>query len=114
VRRAGHPPPLLVQPEVRWLEEVPVAPPLGIVAGHLPTPTEVALPPGWELLLMTDGIYEGRAAHGRLGTDDLAGLAADLDPSAPRLLDRLIDRVTALNGGPLADDVALLALREQR
>ena len=111
IRRAGHPPPLLLRPAVGWLE-VPVAPPLGIVPGRLPEPTVVSLPPGWQLLLMTDGLYEGRSGDSRLGTDDLADLVGTLEPDRPGLLDRVIERVTDLNGGPLSDDVALLALGE--
>jgi serine phosphatase RsbU (regulator of sigma subunit) len=65
----------------------------------------------WSLLLYSDGIYEGHVPGGsRLGIEGLLGLLDDeqgFDNSAP---EGLIERVEGLNGGPLDDDVALLAL----
>jgi serine phosphatase RsbU (regulator of sigma subunit) len=112
VRRSGHPAPLLVQPEVRWLDEAPPSPPLGVVPGTFPAPTTIELGPGWELLLLTDGLYEGRHDDDRLGIDGLATLVQKLG-AGPDIADRLIGAVTDLNGGPLEDDVAVLVLADR-
>jgi serine phosphatase RsbU (regulator of sigma subunit) len=77
---------------------------------------EIALTLGWELVLMTDGIFEGTAApdtRERLGMDGLVELlqgqrAATPDPRD--WTDALIGLVIELNGGPLTDDLALLVL----
>lgn len=112
VRRSGHPAPLLVQPEVRWLDEAPPSPPLGVVPGTFPPPTTIDVPPGWELLLLTDGLYEGRHGDDRLGLDGLVSLVQKLGPG-PGIADRIIGAVTDLNGGPLEDDVAVLVLGDR-
>ena len=115
IRRHGHPAPLLVSPGVRWLDEVPVAPPLGCFPDSTAVESTVELPDGWSLLLMTDGIFEGRVpvgGHGgRLGTDGLARMVERQAPTASSpdaLLDGLIAEAQELNGGDLEDDLALL------
>lgn len=113
VRRHGHPPPLLVDPAPRWLDGGG-GPPLGCFLEHVPAPVvEHELPAGWTLLLLTDGIFEGRAGDDRLGTDGLVDLverraAAGTPPEA--LLDALIADAQDLHGGHLEDDLALLWL----
>ena len=71
------------------------------------------------LLLLTDGLIEGRAASGgsaRLGMDGLIALVASLDAGASwaeepsTLVADLIDAVLELNGGAMLDDVAALLL----
>lgn len=114
VWRAGHPAPLLVRPGVRWLDEAPPSPPLGVVPGTIPTPTTIELPADWEVVLLTDGVYEGRHHDDRLGMEGLAELVTTLAPDEAGLAERLIGAVTDLNGGPLEDDVALLLLGSAR
>ena len=90
MRLHGHPPPLLVAPEARWLERGSAAPPLGLLDHHVPAePTTVALPAGWSLFLLTDGLYEGRTPTGRLGDDGLVDLVRRkvAEGSGPDLLD---------------------------
>jgi serine phosphatase RsbU (regulator of sigma subunit) len=120
-RRHGHPAPLLVVPEVRWLDTVPAAPPLGCFPESKASEATVDLPDGWSLLLMTDGIFEGRVPTGgqggRLGTDGLAGMVARQAPTAASpdaLLDGLIAEAQELNGGDLEDDLALLWIGDVR
>ena len=114
VRRHGHPPPLLLAPEVRWVDEAAAAPPLACVGPVEAKPATVALPPGWAFLLLTDGIFEGWAGAERLGMDGLARLVGDLratpggDADAEGLLDGLVATTRRLNGGDLDDDIALL------
>lgn len=115
VRVAGHPLPILIAGGVA--DELPgprTRPPLGIGAGlggwgEAP----VALPTGWQLLLYTDGLIEGRLDGGseRLGTGRLVELVAAAAPEpGAHMIDRLIGAAERFNGGDLADDVALLVL----
>ena len=71
------------------------------------------------MLLLTDGLIEGRAATGasaRLGMDGLIALVATIEAGASwaqepsRLVANLIDAVLELNGGAMLDDVAALLL----
>jgi serine phosphatase RsbU (regulator of sigma subunit) len=115
VRLAGHPPPVLLTDG----GAEPVAARTGIVLGVRPTPTpatEVALTGAdWSLLLYTDGLIEGRvgAGHERLDVDGLCGVLGE--PAAkgvplPVLPAWLVGRAEQGNGGPLADDVAMLLI----
>jgi len=115
MRLAGHPPPAMVRPVLAALPDDEVGPALG-ERGELDSElVTVPLPPGWELLLATDGLLEGRdgPAGDRLGWDGVLGEIAAINPAAgdDTLPDVLIDRIERRNGGPLTDDVALLLLR---
>ena len=69
----GHPPPLLLGAEVRYLDSCPV-PPLGVVPHPEWLPSDVELPGAWTLVLYTDGLLEGRASPGaseRFGAERL-------------------------------------------
>ncbi|WP_238017037.1 fused response regulator/phosphatase [Dactylosporangium sp. AC04546] len=117
IRLAGHPPPIVLGGG--RAEPVDVDP--GLVLGVMPgldrPASEVALgPPGWSLLLYTDGLIEGAAgpdadAGERLGVD---GLCRVLErPSrvlAPELPAWLAQQAEAHNGGPVSDDIAVLLL----
>jgi serine phosphatase RsbU (regulator of sigma subunit) len=113
VRLAGHPPPLLLSGG----KVTTVPAPNGLLLGVRPTP-----PPAfdlvfdnddWSLLMYTDGLIEGRVCDkdDRL---DVAGLGAVLSDPAARdvplaeLPAWLVGRAEEANGGPLADDVAML------
>ncbi|HSK26939.1 MAG TPA: SpoIIE family protein phosphatase [Jiangellales bacterium] len=112
---AGHPPPVVVHP-VAGPAQLPLhdpGPAMGIVPGTRWDADKTVLPGGSRLLLFTDGLVEGRTPGGeRLGDDGLVRLLSDLHwpDEAEGALDALIDAVEALNGEPLADDVALLRL----
>ncbi|WEO93809.1 SpoIIE family protein phosphatase [Streptomyces sp. FXJ1.172] len=108
--RAGHPPPVLLQPGgAPRAVDLPAGPPLGL--GGLPfESTEVELPEGAVLALYTDGLVWSRQ---REDPDTIrarlyAALGACADP-----LDATCDRVlrTLLPPGGAADDVALLLAR---
>ena len=113
VRLAGHPPPLLIAGG--RVEPVPARG--GLLLGVRPRPP-VAFDlefgtPDWSLLMYTDGLVEGRIGGGdeRLDVPGLVGLVADerdRGVTLPELPGRLVGRAEELNGGPLADDVAML------
>ncbi len=117
MRLAGHPPPLLITGNtVGLLPDKNLGLPLGVRTDATWEPLEVALDPGWSLLLTTDGVFEGRVPGGedRLGLDNLARLLARIVDENPGwrehpggLLDRLIAEVEQLNGGRLDDDIAM-------
>ncbi|HEY6760928.1 MAG TPA: SpoIIE family protein phosphatase [Baekduia sp.] len=116
VRVAGHPLPVLIAGgAASELRSASSHPPLGIGAGAGSWPeVPVELPRGWQLLLYTDGLIEGRIDGGseRLGARRLVELVAQgagVEPGAA-LIDRLIATAERLNGGDLADDVAVLVL----
>jgi serine phosphatase RsbU (regulator of sigma subunit) len=115
VRLAGHPPPILLSGG----RVVPVDARPGIVLGVRPKPppvTEVELAgDDWSLLMYTDGLIEG---HTGVGTErlDVAGLCALLHEPAAGTIPLgslpawLVGRAEQANGGPLADDVAMLLI----
>jgi serine phosphatase RsbU (regulator of sigma subunit) len=114
VALAGHPAPLLVDGRPRPLAAQP-GPPLGALADAHWAATDLELPHGWQLLLYTDGLIEGRAEPGssrRLGQDGLiALLEAVLDDGQNLLaggLARVLEQAEAANGEGFADDVAVV------
>jgi serine phosphatase RsbU (regulator of sigma subunit) len=116
LRLAGHPAPLLLTgATARALDLEPSGPPLGVLDGVSWTPRTLELPEGgWSLLLYTDGLIEGRVSSRatRLGADGLAeqatGVLGASGGAAGGLVPALVERVEALHGGPLLDDVAAL------
>jgi serine phosphatase RsbU (regulator of sigma subunit) len=123
---AGHPAPLLLRganPAPELLPHEEGGPALGLLsggAGFWPGRT-VRLGgregPGeeWSLMLYTDGLIEGRIGAGsrRLGQEGLINLVGDHREAGlrdERLIDTALSEVEELNGGALADDVAVLLL----
>ena len=115
VRLAGHPPPILLADG----RAQPVTARTGIVLGVRPAPTPATnvefSSDDWTLLMYTDGLIEG---HTGVGTErlDVPGLIALLDEPAAKgvplaaLPAWLVGRAEQSNGGPLADDVAMLLI----
>jgi serine phosphatase RsbU (regulator of sigma subunit) len=117
VRMAGHLPPLLLSNGL--VAELPIRPaaPLGLSEAPDWPGTPVRLDGSWSVLLYTDGLIEGRIGNGsqRLGSEGLMDLIrnvleADVGQPGEELLDEVIGRVRALNGGDLDDDLAVLLL----
>ncbi|MEV4642861.1 fused response regulator/phosphatase [Actinoplanes sp. NPDC049548] len=115
VRLAGHPPPVLLSGG----SAVPVPARTGIVLGVRPTPTPATdvefAGDDWSLLMYTDGLIEGHTGVGneRLDVEGLCGLLGE--PAAKgvplaALPAWLVGRADQGNGGPLADDVAMLLI----
>ena len=110
--RAGHPGMLLHGPNsVEWLEP-PAGPALGFGGTDWPL-SELELPAGHGLLLLTDGLFEGHSGDGneRLGEDGLLELARErAHLFGEAFVDALIDGAeqrAAMHGG-LSDDVAVV------
>ncbi|MFI6822150.1 PP2C family protein-serine/threonine phosphatase [Micromonospora sp. NPDC050187] len=113
VRLAGHPPPLLIAGG----RVAPVPAPGGLLLGVRPRrPVAFDLEfstDDWSLLMYTDGLIEGRVGNGeeRLDVPGLSTLVGDPASRAvplPELPGWLVGRAEEINGGPLADDVAML------
>ncbi len=111
VRVAGHPPPVALWSSATLTP--PVGLPLGVGTAESWPPLLVELPPGWALLLYTDGVIEARdpATGEFLWIDGLLDLlAAHRAVPYAELPARLVERAETYNGGPLLDDVAILLL----
>ncbi|MFD5639572.1 PP2C family protein-serine/threonine phosphatase [Streptomyces sp. NPDC127077] len=110
----GHPPPLLLRPDgtLLILSAESFALPLGMSElGSLPAPTlREGFPRGATLLLHTDGLSEARDARGEF-FDPAAWLAGRVFPGPDALLTALFEAAREHTGGPLTDDMALLAVR---
>lgn len=126
---AGHPAPVVLDRDsggadgcvAIGVQDDARRPPLG-VSGGLPTPV-VQLPLGSSaaVALYSDGLTEGRAAGGRerLGDEALCAVAGEQTRTLPGwrqdpvgLIDATIAAVRRANGGPLADDAAMLVIAQ--
>ncbi|PPS80337.1 PP2C family protein-serine/threonine phosphatase [Streptomyces sp. MH60] len=114
---AGHPSPLLSRPGVpaRLLPYDNNGPALGLLPGARWPRTQVELGAEWSLMLYTDGLIEGHVGGGRerLGQDGMVELvrrqlAEGL--TGEELLRATVNEVHELNGGELADDLAVVLL----
>jgi serine phosphatase RsbU (regulator of sigma subunit) len=107
---AGHPDPLLLQPDGTVVDLVaPVGPPLGV--GWLGPRVDglAAMPDGSTLLLFTDGLFERRGVPLDDGREQVRDL---LRRSGGLPLDELCDLLLAeMLGDGVEDDVAVLAVR---
>jgi phosphoserine phosphatase RsbU/P len=108
---AGHPPPALrtAKGEVRLLEQVGRA--LGILPDATFPDAQARLAPGDLLLLYTDGLTEARRDGQMFGERRLMKYLATQDgvPTA-EVPAGLLQEALAFTGGPLKDDLAILAL----
>ncbi|WP_082135610.1 PP2C family protein-serine/threonine phosphatase [Mycobacterium sp. EPa45] len=116
--RAGHPGMLLHGPgTVEWIEP-PAGPALGLGAQQWPL-SELELPDGHGLVLLTDGLFEGHSGIGekRLGEEGLLELARSIaDLPGPEFVKALIEGVEALaaSHGGITDDIAVLRVERTR
>ncbi|MET8181523.1 ATP-binding SpoIIE family protein phosphatase [Streptomyces sp. NPDC005336] len=107
--RAGHPPPVLVTPEVHAkLVDLPAGPPLGL--GGLPfESTDIELPEDSLLALFTDGLVERRDQDVDAGVQ---ALCDTLSRSRAQPLEQTCEGViSTLLPVPPEDDAALLLVR---
>ncbi|MET9777390.1 fused response regulator/phosphatase [Streptomyces sp. NPDC006367] len=114
---AGHPAPLVAGPGLpaRLLPYDNNGPALGLLPGARWPRTQVELGAEWSLMLYTDGLIEGHIGEGRerLGQDGMVEMVRRRFAEGLRgeeLLRTAVNEVRELNGGELADDVAVLLL----
>jgi anti-sigma regulatory factor (Ser/Thr protein kinase) len=107
---AGHPPPLLVEPDgtARFLD-VEGDPALGVSAMTRFHERRFAVPSGSTLLVYTDGVVEVRGESIDIGLERLRGLAERRARDGVEALCDAVIRELVASGRP-SDDVALLAL----
>jgi PAS domain S-box-containing protein len=113
---AGHPPPILLADGSRVPLSLRTGIPLGLDEEAAWTPTRIALPPFFSLLLYTDGVVEGRASSGggeRFGESRLVSLLTKSPTGGRELLDDILLAASGAHGGPLPDDAALLLLEHR-
>ena len=106
---AGHPPPLVIEPDgdVRLLER-PSDVLLGVAPGRPRQAHRHPLAPGSTVVLYTDGLVERRGANLDDGLDALTEAARDLHGTpVAGVCDALLTRIAP----DFSDDVALLAVR---
>lgn len=108
---AGHPAPLLTS----GAEHVPLTqtgPLLGAFASSWSTET-VTIPPGWTMLLYTDGITEALGPEReRFGDDRLVASLADVGSADPgTLVTGVLTAVDGFRSGARNDDLTLVALQ---
>lgn len=107
IANAGHPPPMLLDGDVRQLR-VPPGAPLGTGPSRYEQVT-FHLEPGATLFCFTDGLVERRDEDIDTGLDRLAATLAD---GHPRTVDALVAHaVSTLRNDNAADDIAALAIR---
>lgn len=114
---AGHPSPLVAGPgtPARLLPYDNNGPALGLLPGARWPRMQVELGAEWSLMLYTDGLIEGHVGGGRerLGQDGMVELVRRQFAEGlqgEQLLRATVNEVRELNGGELADDVAVVLL----
>jgi Stage II sporulation protein E (SpoIIE) len=112
---AGHPRPIVLAGGRAVELDVPPGPPIGVDAASQWAEVRIALPPRpWSLLVYTDGLMEGRSRPDGprpFGDERLLDVVAGLDaPLGDAELDRILGVVEKANGGPMPDDVVMVAV----
>ncbi|MFF0834639.1 MULTISPECIES: PP2C family protein-serine/threonine phosphatase [unclassified Streptomyces] len=114
---AGHPSPLVARPgrAPKLLPYENNGPALGLLPGARWPRMQVELGAEWSLMLYTDGLIEGRVGTDgeRLGQDGMVDMIRRQLAEGLRgedLLRAAVSEVRDLNGGELADDVAVVLL----
>jgi serine phosphatase RsbU (regulator of sigma subunit) len=118
VRLAGHPAPLLARSgePAQLMSYERGGPALGLLPGGRWPSLRVELGDAWHVIIYTDGLIEGRVAAGssrRLGEYGMAAIVNEAlaeGLTCDALTEATLARVEGLNGGDLADDVAVLLL----
>jgi serine phosphatase RsbU (regulator of sigma subunit) len=117
VRLCGHPTPLVITPDGVTAVDAEPQLMLGVLPDVRRPAHRVELPEqDWAVLLYTDGLIEGKIPDdpdARLGIDGLTELVDRYHRRGAPLAglpDWLVGQAEERNGGPLADDVAMLLL----
>jgi phosphoserine phosphatase RsbU/P len=103
------------EPVIRWKSAegkavllAPNGPIIGAIPGISCREDTIALEPGDEIILGTDGLFEIRCGEGRLEVEGLLDLFTELKKSGNGTAIGLIERVSDYCDGDLRDDVAIL------
>jgi serine phosphatase RsbU (regulator of sigma subunit) len=106
VVNAGHPRPLLIDGDRRFVD-APIGLPVGVQGTRPQGSAQVDVAPGTTLLAFTDGLFERR---GESVDDGMERLRATVDPDRPlaAVLDGLLDDLAS---GSEPDDVAIVGVR---
>jgi len=112
IANAGHPPPVLLEPE----GQARCPPVQGAFLGVLPQPVladvEISLPAGATLVLYTDGLCDAGAPTRAFSTAELCRHMASHANLPPAQLARLLEDLAVSRGeGRLRDDIAILTAR---
>jgi hypothetical protein len=112
---AGHAPPIRLHAGQAAELDVPNGPPIGVDANSRWNEVHLDLPPApWSLLIYTDGLVEGRVHPGGPRPFGHERLLAILDGRQAPLDDADLEEILAVaraaNGGPMPDDVVMLAV----
>ncbi len=114
IANAGHEPPLLRGADGVYTSFPADAPPLGIspfLVGDDGYPEETIKLDGGAFYIFTDGVTEGYTVDGE--ELEVEGVMSTLSTHADKKLDQRLEMVAALinrDGGPLRDDLTLLAI----
>lgn len=111
IASAGHPPPLVRQPDgAVAAPEVEVGLPLGVEPDAVYGSADIGIPPGGVLALYTDGLVRSRTLDIGTGTARLRAVMAE---AGGRRLEDLADRLLAVADDTVRrdDDAALLLVR---
>jgi len=103
---AGHPRPLVVDGQRRFVE-APVGPPVGVPGNRAPGSARVDIAPGTTILAFTDGLFERRGESVDVGMERLRSAVRPDRPLAEVLDGLLAD----LSTGADTDDVAIVGVR---
>jgi serine phosphatase RsbU (regulator of sigma subunit) len=109
---AGHPPPVLIAADgtTSLLGERGTL--LGVFGEPVLADTEVEMRPGDTLLMYTDGVIEAGRPTSLLGEAGLARVLAEQRPeTAAEVVEAAAAAAVEAQGGPVRDDMALVALR---
>ncbi len=118
---AGHEAPWCLDTAAPW-DGGRASVPLGLATGVLAIEAGSSLlAPGSGLIVFTDGLTEGRTAHRArskplelFGADRAREIIQTLRGAPPeRVIDALVAAVTEFAGGPLADDLCIVACRAE-
>jgi sigma-B regulation protein RsbU (phosphoserine phosphatase) len=112
---AGHPPPILYDPEKQRCRALPsTGGILGVVPEMQYIEASAPVPPGAVLALCTDGVTEAHTSTGMLGTSGVCevmeGQAAQ---PAGAIAEAILVRAQQFAGGYLRDDAAIVVLKSE-
>ncbi len=108
----GHPPPVLLAPDLAPRELSCRGTLLGVIPEPAIVDAEAEVAPGDTLLLYTDGLTEAGAPVSTLTTEELAQLLADArGDTAAQTAEGCLERALRAGGGSSRDDIAVLVVQ---